>query len=126
VDRDTVVGPLFAAGDQLGRVGAYALLVAAVAACVALYSRAGTRVLPGGAVLLAAGWSFVDSHIFWPRGVFTMLGFAVGFVLLVWAADEGPAERPGGGRPGGGRRAAVSEIEGVAGPGRSDPRTSAA
>jgi hypothetical protein len=44
VDRDAVVGPLFAAGDQLGRVGAYALLVAAVAACVALYPRAGTRV----------------------------------------------------------------------------------
>jgi hypothetical protein len=89
VDRDAVVGPLFAAGDQLGRVGAYAFLVAAVAACVALYPRAGIRILPAGAVLFVAGWSFVDSHIFWPRGVLTMLGFALGFALLVWAADTG-------------------------------------
>jgi hypothetical protein len=48
-------------------------------------------VLPGAAVLFAACWSFVDSHILWPGGVFTMLGFAVAFALLAMAASH-PAE----------------------------------
>jgi hypothetical protein len=98
VERDAAVGPLFSAGDQLGRVGAYAFLVAVVAACAALYPRAGARILPAGAVLLAAGWSFVDSHIFWPRGVLTMCGFALGFGLLAWAADSRPKARANGTR----------------------------
>ncbi|MET9789689.1 hypothetical protein [Streptomyces canus] len=41
--------------------------------------------LPGAVVLLAACWSFIDSHIFWPRGVLTMLGFALAFALLTAA-----------------------------------------
>jgi hypothetical protein len=96
-DRDGVVGPLFHAGDHLGRVGAYGFLVAVVAGCAALYPRVGLRVLPGGLVLLVAGWSFVDSHIFWPRGVLTMLGFAVGFALLVRAVDPAPGRTGGAG-----------------------------
>ncbi|GAA3843730.1 hypothetical protein ACWDWS_30760 [Streptomyces sp. NPDC003328] len=81
------VGRLFATGDALGRAGVYALTVAALATCSVLLRRHGPRVLPGGAVVLVACWSFVDSHIFWPRGVFTMLGFAVGFGLLTVAAS---------------------------------------
>jgi hypothetical protein len=53
-----------------------------VATAVALFPEHGARVLPGTVVLLVAGWSFTDSHIFWPRGVWTMLGFALGFALL--------------------------------------------
>jgi hypothetical protein len=78
-------GRLFAVGDDLGRTGVYALAVAGVATCAVLYRRHGVRVLPGAVVLLAACWSFVDSHIFWPRGVLTMLGFAVAFTLLTVA-----------------------------------------
>ncbi|WP_246096008.1 hypothetical protein [Streptomyces botrytidirepellens] len=81
-------GGLFRTGDELGRVGVHALAVAVVATCAALWRRHGARVLPGTVVLLAACWSFLDSHIFWPRGVFTMLGFAVGFVLLTLAAPR--------------------------------------
>jgi hypothetical protein len=75
-------GRLFAVGDELGRAGVYALAVACVATCAVLYRRHGVRVLPGAVVLLAACWSFADSHIFWPRGVLTMLGFALSFALL--------------------------------------------
>ncbi|KPI31277.1 hypothetical protein ACWGA9_07745 [Streptomyces sp. NPDC054950] len=74
--------PLYDTGESLGQVGAYALIVAVVATAVALYPEHGARVLPGTVVLLVAGWSFMDSHIFWPRGVWTMLGFALGFALL--------------------------------------------
>jgi len=82
------VHPLFARGDALGHAGVYALGVAALATCAVLLPRHGLRVLPGAGILLAACWSFVDSHIFWPRGVFTMLGFAVGYGLLVVASAD--------------------------------------
>jgi len=93
-DLGPVVLPLFAAGDELGRVGAYAFLVAVLAASVALFQRHGLRALPGTLVLLLAGYSFIDSHIFWPRGVITMLGFALGFGLFVWAAGRGHGSHP--------------------------------
>lgn len=80
--------PLYDTGEALGQIGAYALIVAVLATAVALFPRHGLRVIPGTAVLLASGWSFVDSHIFWPRGVYTMLGFAVGFALLGWGAGR--------------------------------------
>ncbi|WP_406430911.1 hypothetical protein OHB00_03000 [Streptomyces sp. NBC_00631] len=78
-------GRLFTTGDELGRAGVYALAAACLATCAVLYRRHGTRVLPGAVVLFAACWSFVDSHIFWPRGVLTMLGFALAFALLTAA-----------------------------------------
>ncbi|MEU1178388.1 hypothetical protein ABZ464_12180 [Streptomyces sp. NPDC005820] len=88
-------GRLFATGDALGRTGVYGLGVASLATCAVLWRRHGVRVLPGAVVLFATCWSFVDSHIFWPRGVFTMLGFAVAFALLTVAAS-----RPAEGAPG--------------------------
>ncbi|AGZ40788.1 hypothetical protein [Actinoplanes friuliensis] len=88
-----LVVALYEAGDRLGAVGVYAFLAATLAASVALGSRHGLRVLPGTVVLLVAGWSFIDSHIFSPRGVQTMLAMAVGFALWTWAAARrnGPA-----------------------------------
>ncbi|MFC8193801.1 hypothetical protein ACFWBR_28820 [Streptomyces sp. NPDC060006] len=85
--------PLYDTGEALGQAGAYALIGAITATAVALLPKHGARILPGTAVLLTAGWSFVDSHIFWPRGVWTMLGFALGFALLAWGTA---VERPTG------------------------------
>jgi hypothetical protein len=76
--------PLYDTGEALGQAGVYALIAAIVATAVALLPRHGVRILPGTLVLLVAGWFFIDSHIFWPRGVWTMLGFALGFALLAW------------------------------------------
>ena len=89
VDEGPAIQSLFQTGDALGLVGAYAFGVAVIAASVALFIRYGTRTLPGAVVLLAASYSFLDSHIFAPRGVITVLGFALGFGLLAWAADSG-------------------------------------
>ncbi|QNE21138.1 hypothetical protein F1D05_28525 [Kribbella qitaiheensis] len=80
-DLGAAVQPLFAGGDAFGRVGVYGFLVAAAAMTVALCIRYGVRAVPGGVILIAAGWSFRDSHIFWPRGVLTMLAIALGFAL---------------------------------------------
>ena len=83
---------LYETGDRLGAVGVYAFLAATLAAAVSLGSSHGLRVLPGTVVLLAAGWSFIDSHIFSPRGVQTMIAMAAGFALWTWAgARRGPA-----------------------------------
>jgi hypothetical protein len=88
-----VVGAVFEIGDLLGHLGAVCFLVAAVALAVDVATRARLRALPGAAVLIVAALSFLDSHIFWPRGVFTMLGVAVGMALLA-AVDvtSGPAD----------------------------------
>lgn len=89
-------GHLFAMGDRLGRAGVYGLAVASFATCAVLWRRHGVRVLPGAAVLAVACWSFVDSHIFWPRGVATMVGFAVAFALLTMATwrPDGETRKP--------------------------------
>ena len=81
---------LYDVGDRLGRAGVYALLIAVLAGTVALGLRHGARVLAGTVVLLGAGFSFIDSHIFWPRGVLTMVAFAAGFALWTWAAMHQP------------------------------------
>jgi len=86
---------LYETGDRLGHAGVYAFLAAVLAGTVALSARHGLRVLPGTGVLLGAGYSFIDSHIFAPRGVLTMLAIAAGFAL--WAAAstkdrDGPNE----------------------------------
>ncbi|WP_460440587.1 hypothetical protein [Amycolatopsis stemonae] len=77
-----VVGALFGIGDLLGHLGAGCFLAAAVLIAVAAAMRAGWRAAPGAVVLLVASVSFLDSHIFWPRGVLTMLGVAAGMFLL--------------------------------------------
>ena len=79
---------LYETGGRLGTVGVSAFLAATLAAAVSLGGRHGVRVLPGTVVLLAAGWSFIDSHIFSPRGVQTMFAMAAGFALLTWATTR--------------------------------------
>lgn len=81
---------LYEVADGLGRAGVYALLVAVLAGTVALLVWHGPAVLAGTVVLLGGGYSFLDSHIFWPRGVLTMLAIAIGFALWAWAAGRRP------------------------------------
>lgn len=90
-----VVGAVFMAGDQVGFIGAGCFLVANVLIAVAAVLRARWWAVPGGVILLVASVSFLDSHIFWPRGVVTMLGVAAG---MTWVYLAG--ERSAGGRRG--------------------------
>jgi len=66
-------------------------------------------------VLLAASYSFMDSHIVWPRGVVTMLAFAAGFTLIAIAATTPaatPLLRPRRGQPGNPDRTARVDLHG--------------
>jgi hypothetical protein len=85
-----VAGEVFLIGDRLGYLGSGCFLAASVLLVVAATPNAGWWVLPGAVPLLAASVSFLDSHLFWPRGVFTMIGIAVGMYLLaVVSAPDG-------------------------------------
>jgi hypothetical protein len=82
-----VLGELFAVGDLLGNIGTGCFLAASLAITAAGTRQAGWRAMPGGVLLLVASVSFMDSHIFWPRGVFTMIGVAAGMFLLSLASS---------------------------------------
>jgi hypothetical protein len=79
------VTAVFHIGNRLGTVGEWSFLVANVVIVVAVVAAGRVRwavALPGAALLLAASVSFLDSHIFWPRGVITMLAVAAGLAML--------------------------------------------
>jgi hypothetical protein len=77
-----VTGAVFAIGDTLGYIGAGCFLAANAAIVLAVAPEGRWRAVPGAVLLLAASVSFIDSHIFWPRGVFTMVAVAAGMFLL--------------------------------------------
>jgi hypothetical protein len=65
---------LFSTGRPLGQVGSYAFLATIVLILGSTWLAA--------VVLITAGYLFTTSHIYWPKGVIAMLGFAVGFFML--------------------------------------------
>jgi hypothetical protein len=87
------LGELFAAGDTLGYLGTGCFLAASLAITATSTWQAGWRAAPGGVLLLAASVSFIDSHIFWPRGVVTMIGIAAGMCLLSLASPPNRINR---------------------------------
>jgi hypothetical protein len=89
-----LAGRLFEVGDMLGCVGAWCFLVGNVCVVAGIAPRAGWRVVPGAVLLLAASVSFLDSHLFWPRGVYTMIAVAAGMFLLSWAMVRSGAGFP--------------------------------
>lgn len=43
----------------------------------------GVAAVPGGLITVAAAWSFLSSHVYWPGGVWTMVALAIGLGLLI-------------------------------------------
>jgi hypothetical protein len=90
-----VTGAVFGIGDSLGHTGALCFLAANVLIIAAIAREATWRAAPGAVLLLAASISFYDSHIFWPRGVLTMLAVAAGMYLLAAFREPLPARTSG-------------------------------
>lgn len=90
VGRGEAALAVFSIGDRLGTLGAWSFLAAnGVIVMAAVTARARWWAAPGGVILLASSVSFLDSHIFWPRGVITMLGVAAALALLDTAVRGG-------------------------------------
>ena len=87
------LGTIFDLADALATVGVWAYLLASVLAAGVVLWRTGLRALPGALVVGAASVSFLDSHIYWTRGVLTMYAFALGWAAL---AAVLPLGRPAG------------------------------
>ena len=108
VDRDPTIGWLFGIGNEVGGYGGWAFLAGNVLLTVACWRRWGTRALPGGLVLIAASYVFVGAHIYWPVGVLSMVGTALGFGLLAAAERPAPAGSPVAADPAAGRSVPLS------------------
>jgi hypothetical protein len=80
------IGWLFDVANDIGGAGTWALAVAAVATAVVAVRDGGRRVLPGGLLLVASSGYFAIAgvHIYWPRGVLTMLMMALAFGWLAF------------------------------------------
>ncbi|MBA3719986.1 MAG: hypothetical protein H0W95_06845 [Nocardioidaceae bacterium] len=83
------LGVLFRLASPMEWVGTSAYLAGTVLACALVLRRAGLAAVPGALIVVAASVSFLDSHIFWPRGVLTM--YALGFG---WAALAAVVRQP--------------------------------
>ncbi len=91
---------LFSNGNQLASYGVWAYLAAVVIAAGAAVVRAGAPAVPGAILVLAGAISFLNSHIYWPRGVLTMLVLAAGWALLLATQrDEAAAGLPSAAQP---------------------------
>lgn len=88
---------LYDLADALALPGCIALLVASTLAAGSVLIGAASmrlRLLAalGALLVVLAAYSFLTSHIYWPRGGLTMLGFAAGWTLLVLVlVDRRPA-----------------------------------
>jgi hypothetical protein len=86
------VTTMYALADGIVVTGVWAYVAVTVLAGALVIRHAGPRALPGAVIAAVAAVSFVDSHIFFPRGVITMVGLAVGWTWLA-LASYGPARR---------------------------------
>lgn len=85
------VRDLFAAGRPLGLIGGYAFFVAVILVLASLWLR-GTRgwlFYAAAVVALVSAYLFTTSHIYWPKGVATMLGFAISLTALELIRQRG-------------------------------------
>jgi hypothetical protein len=80
--RTPVIDPLFDVGNALGTPGAWCFLVASAVLVGCVGWRVRWKAVPGGVFLLFGAYLFLDSHIYWPKGVLAMTCVAVGLAAL--------------------------------------------
>lgn len=87
---------LFDESNGLAVVGLWCFLVAAILTSLEVLRRRRAAAAPGALLLCAGAISFLDSHVYWPRGVITMLAIAAGAAALgavSTASSPAPAAR---------------------------------
>jgi hypothetical protein len=86
-------------GDDIGMIGSWSFLVAAVLTGVVLVRRDGLAALPGAVLLFGGAAGFLHGHIYWPTGGLAMLAAGIASGALAWAARARPESQQGGFAP---------------------------
>ncbi|MFD5826832.1 hypothetical protein [Lentzea sp. NPDC060358] len=81
--------PLFRIGNQLGHVGAWCFFAASLAIAVCALLQNKVRAVPGAAFLVLGSFLFLDSHIYWPKGVLACTCIAIGLAATSYASASG-------------------------------------
>jgi hypothetical protein len=76
------VDALFNIAGSFAFYGTRVFVVACVLCAYLLYRKEGRAALPGGIILVVAAVVFRNSHIYWPYGVLSCLGLALGMGWL--------------------------------------------
>lgn len=74
--------PVFKIGNQLGHVGAWCFFAASAAIAVCALIKHRLKAIPGAVFLLAGSFLFLDSHIYWPKGVIACTCLAIGMAAI--------------------------------------------
>ncbi|MCP2245205.1 hypothetical protein [Lentzea aerocolonigenes] len=87
--RSDADAPIFKIGNQLGTVGAWCFLAASAAIAVCALLKHRLKAIPGAAFLLFGSYLFLDSHIYWPKGVIACTCIAIGLAATSYASASG-------------------------------------
>ena len=104
------LGTIFDLAGGLADVGVWAHLAGAVLAAAMVLRQAGWRAAPGVVLVVVASVSFLDSHIYWPRGVVTMYLLAAGWAALAAVVPFPARVKPAPAPPRAERRVPVSRV----------------
>jgi hypothetical protein len=88
VPRPRSVTLAFRMGTSMGDVGAWCLLVAALALTADVVRRVGAVALLPGLVVAVGAWFLRSQHIFWPWGVLSCLAIGIGTGGLALVLDR--------------------------------------
>jgi hypothetical protein len=80
--------PLFKIGNELGTVGAWSFFAASIAISVCALLKHKLKAIPGAAFLLTGSFLFLDSHIYWPKGVIACTCIAIGMAATSFVSPR--------------------------------------
>lgn len=87
--RSDADAPIFKIGNQLGHVGSWSFFAASIAISVCVLLKHKLKAIPGAAFLLLGSFLFLDSHIYWPKGVIACTCIAIGMAATSYASASG-------------------------------------
>jgi hypothetical protein len=87
--RTDAEAPIFKIGNQLGYVGSWSFFVASIAIAMCALLKHKLKAIPGAVFLLIGSYLFLDSHIYWPKGVIACTCLAIGMAAISYVSAPG-------------------------------------
>ncbi|MGW4208076.1 hypothetical protein ACWEIJ_08805 [Lentzea sp. NPDC004789] len=87
--RSDADAPIFKIGNQLGTFGAWCFFAASIAIAVCALLKHRLKAIPGAVFLLVGSFLFLDSHIYWPKGVIACTCIALGMAATSYVSASG-------------------------------------